>query len=165
MPEDTSSPNEPVKKSDRIAPSTSPAALPAKRDPIWTAKIILVLFVIAGGALLISDLGAIIVGSEEHVFVAVDEQRFHVWQDVGSYEADTGKFWINQPLGTTDYRATYHKSQLESMISAWPHLLFLVFSLIALRACQQARRAERRHPVVSAAAIGRDQEPEIFPGV
>lgn len=135
-----------VERLGRLVPAPprkpSPAPLP---DPLGTAQVMLVLFVVAASLLLVQDTVAILATPDGRAFVSVEDRKFHVWRDVWAYEAATGKRWSEQPPGTVELVATYHDARRDQALSAGAvHLLFLALAALALRKVVQARRDTRR---------------------
>lgn len=119
---------------DTVCPHCGYNFPPPRTDPLRSVRVILILFAFAGGVLVIGDAYAIAFNPEEYVFVSWEGSKAEVWQDVWSYQAATGKKWIEQPPGTTDLAATYHDiARQRALGSGGAHLLLLILSVVAVR--------------------------------
>jgi len=128
--------NNRIQRLQQFLPPAEPAPPPqSPRDPLGAVRFILVFLVVVIGLMLIQDTVAICFQPDyDIVFVAVEADGFHVWQNVRDYEAATGKHWIDQPVGDTTLSAPFHNAaRTRAFTSAVAHGLLLTLLAVALR--------------------------------
>lgn len=125
---------------ERAEPASPRRSVLPPPEPLRLVRVVLMLFAFVAALLLVQDVVWLVAAPDEHVFVSVEGQRFHVWPDVGAYEGATGKRWFEQPSGTTELVALYHGAQrAQALTGGGLHLLFLALSVAALRRLRQVR--------------------------
>ena len=116
----------------------------APSGPLRAVHLVLALLTFVGAASVLSDLYKIVADPTEWVFVAQEGTELRVWRDVFSYEASTGKKWIEQPRSTTQLLAVHESAGREGAVaSIGRHVGLLVLSAWALRAVCRYSSAQR----------------------